>query len=114
MQEGGKIVIAVSMTFTVGVITGWLLNTYTRKVGWHQSRVEEHVFAVMGPGTASDGRPRSVLSTCLAPASCHGNSSSTSIRCSCLCHPLLAAWAHPHLNASAQDCSACAAAYLVM
>jgi hypothetical protein len=33
MQEGGKIVIAVSVTFTAGVITGWLLNTYTRKVG---------------------------------------------------------------------------------
>lgn len=33
MQEGGKIVIAVSVTFAAGVVTGWLLNTYTRKVG---------------------------------------------------------------------------------
>jgi hypothetical protein len=53
MQEGGKIVIAVSVTFTAGVITGWLLNTYTRKVGGNQSTVEEHVFAVMGPCTAA-------------------------------------------------------------
>jgi len=32
MQQGGKIAIAVSVTFMAGVVTGWLLNTYTRKV----------------------------------------------------------------------------------
>ena len=32
MQDGGKVVIAVGVTFTAGVITGWLLNQYTRKV----------------------------------------------------------------------------------
>lgn len=32
MQEGGKIAVAVSVTFAAGVVTGWLLNTYTRKV----------------------------------------------------------------------------------
>jgi hypothetical protein len=32
MQEGGKIAVAVSVTFLTGVVTGWLLNTYTRKV----------------------------------------------------------------------------------
>lgn len=33
MQEGGKIAVAVSVTFMSGVVVGWLLNTYTRKVG---------------------------------------------------------------------------------
>jgi hypothetical protein len=33
MQEGGKIAVAVSVTFLTGVVAGWLLNTYTRKVG---------------------------------------------------------------------------------
>jgi hypothetical protein len=38
MQEGGKIAIAVSVTFMSGVVVGWLLNTYTRKVGgWGSS-----------------------------------------------------------------------------
>lgn len=32
MQEGGKIAVAVSVTFMSGVVVGWLLNTYTRKV----------------------------------------------------------------------------------
>lgn len=31
MQEGGKIAVAVTVTFTAGVVAGWLLNTYTRK-----------------------------------------------------------------------------------
>lgn len=31
MQEGGKAVTALAVTFTLGVVTGWLLNTYTRK-----------------------------------------------------------------------------------
>lgn len=31
MQEGGKIAVAVSVTFMSGVVVGWLLNTYTRK-----------------------------------------------------------------------------------
>jgi uncharacterized membrane protein YciS (DUF1049 family) len=31
MQEGGKVVTALAVTFTAGVVTGWLLNTYTRK-----------------------------------------------------------------------------------
>ncbi|GBF91370.1 hypothetical protein Rsub_04110 [Raphidocelis subcapitata] len=31
MQEGGKVVTALAVTFAVGVATGWLLNTYTRK-----------------------------------------------------------------------------------
>jgi hypothetical protein len=47
MQQGGKIVIAVSVTFTAGVITGWLLNTYTRKVGGNWQRADEHVNAAM-------------------------------------------------------------------
>lgn len=31
MQEGGKIAVAASVTFLAGVVTGWVLNTYTRK-----------------------------------------------------------------------------------
>jgi hypothetical protein len=31
MQEGGKIVTALAATFAAGIVTGWLLNTYTRK-----------------------------------------------------------------------------------
>lgn len=31
MQEGGKLVAALSATFAVGLVTGWLLNSYTRK-----------------------------------------------------------------------------------
>lgn len=31
MQEGGKVVTALAVTFTAGVVTGWLLNSFTRK-----------------------------------------------------------------------------------
>jgi hypothetical protein len=31
MQEGGKAATALAATFALGVVTGWLLNTYTRK-----------------------------------------------------------------------------------
>jgi uncharacterized membrane protein YciS (DUF1049 family) len=31
MQEGGKVATALAATFALGVVTGWLLNSYTRK-----------------------------------------------------------------------------------
>jgi hypothetical protein len=32
MQDTGKVAATLGVTFAVGVITGWLLNSYTRKV----------------------------------------------------------------------------------
>jgi uncharacterized membrane protein YciS (DUF1049 family) len=32
MQDGGKVAATLGITFAVGVVTGWLLNSYTRKV----------------------------------------------------------------------------------
>lgn len=43
MQEGGKIAVAVSVTFMSGVVVGWLLNTYTRKV--HQASPGQYCVA---------------------------------------------------------------------
>jgi hypothetical protein len=31
MQEGGKLVTALAVTFVAGIATGWVLNSYTRK-----------------------------------------------------------------------------------
>lgn len=31
MQDGGKAVTALAVTFAAGVLTGWLLNSVTRK-----------------------------------------------------------------------------------
>lgn len=31
MQEGGKVVTVLAATFTAGVVTGWLLNSFCRK-----------------------------------------------------------------------------------
>jgi len=51
MQEGGKIAVAVSVTFMSGVVVGWLLNTYTRKV-WGLEHVMScrnlHLAALVG------------------------------------------------------------------
>lgn len=38
MQDAGKVVATLSVTFAVGVITGWLLNSYTRKVRQRRGR----------------------------------------------------------------------------
>ena len=32
MADAAKITATLAVTFTAGVITGWLLNSYTRKV----------------------------------------------------------------------------------
>lgn len=32
MQEASKVAATLGVTFAVGVLTGWLLNSYTRKV----------------------------------------------------------------------------------
>lgn len=32
MQDASKVAVTFSVTFAVGVVTGWLLNSYTRKV----------------------------------------------------------------------------------
>lgn len=49
MQEGGKIAVAVSVTFMSGVVVGWLLNTYTRKVGKGCSRPATHTASALVP-----------------------------------------------------------------
>lgn len=46
MQEGGKVVTALAVTFAAGVVTGWLLNSVTRKgldslLGRLQDRVKK-------------------------------------------------------------------------
>lgn len=46
MQEGGKAATALAATFALGVVAGWLLNTYTRKsleslLGKLQDRVKK-------------------------------------------------------------------------
>lgn len=50
MQEGGKIAVAVSVTFMSGVVVGWLLNTYTRKV--RRASPSQYCRAAAGVGTA--------------------------------------------------------------
>ena len=32
MQDASKVAATLSVTFALGVVTGWLLNSYTRKV----------------------------------------------------------------------------------
>jgi hypothetical protein len=32
MQDAGKVAATLTVTFAAGVLTGWLLNSYTRKV----------------------------------------------------------------------------------
>jgi hypothetical protein len=33
MQDAGKVALVLGTTFAAGIVAGWLLNAYTRKVG---------------------------------------------------------------------------------
>ena len=39
MQDASKVAATLGVTFALGVVTGWLLNSYTRKVSERRARV---------------------------------------------------------------------------
>lgn len=72
MQEGGKIVVAVSVTFMSGVVVGWLLNTYTRKV--RRASPSDYCRATAGCGSLRN--PSSVHWCCCCVYMCRAWKSS--------------------------------------